>query len=75
MTLPDQDAEALAKRRFLAINLVRMTGLVCVLLGVAIAQGVIDLPRLVGLALAAFGLYDFFFVPRMLSRRWRSEGQ
>ena len=75
MNLPEQDAEALAKRRFLAINLIRFTGLVCVLLGVAIAQGVIDLPPVVGLALAAFGLYDFFFMPRILSRRWRNDGQ
>ena len=57
----------------MAVNLIRITGLACVLLGIAIAQGVIDLPRLVGLALAAFGMYDFFFMPRLLAKRWRSE--
>lgn len=75
MTMPDQAAEALAKKRFIALNLIRITGLICVLLGVAVAQGVIDLPRLLGLALAAFGLYDFFFMPRMLAKRWKSPDQ
>lgn len=73
MNPSDFDAEALAKRRFLAINLIRFAGLACVLLGIAIAQGVIDLPPLVGLALAAFGLFDFFFMPRTIAKRWRSE--
>lgn len=75
MSLPDQEAEALAKKRFLAMNLIRLSGLVCVFLGLAVMQGLIDLPRMVGLALAAFGLYDYFFMPRMIARRWRSEDQ
>lgn len=75
MNLPDQEAEALAKKRFMALNLIRITGLVCVLLGIAIAQGVVDLPRMVGVALAVFGLYDFFFMPRMLAKRWNSDNK
>jgi len=75
VNLPAQDAEALAKKRFIALNLIRITGLVLVLLGIAIAQGVIDLPRMVGIVLALFGLYDFFFMPRMLANRWKSPDQ
>jgi len=72
VNLPADQAEALAKRRFMAINLIRITGLACVLLGIAITQGVIDLPRFVGVVLAIFGLYDFFFMPRIIAKRWRS---
>lgn len=75
MNLPDKASEALAKKRFMALNLIRITGLICILLGITIAQGVIDLPRMVGVALAAFGMYDFFFMPRMLAKRWRSDRQ
>lgn len=75
MNPPNPDAEALAKKRFLALNLVRITGLILVLLGIAIAQGVVDLPRMVGIALALFGLYDFFYMPRLLARRWKSPDQ
>ncbi|QIG54811.1 hypothetical protein G6N82_12195 [Altererythrobacter sp. BO-6] len=65
------DQEALARKRFMVMNLMRVSGLVLVLLGIAIARGVIDLPAPVGWVLAAIGLFDFFFVPSLLARSWR----
>lgn len=68
----DPEAEALAKRRFMLLNLVRLSGAALVLLGLAIAQGVIELPVVIGIILAAAGLFEFFFLPRLVARKWRS---
>lgn len=72
MTGHDNEAEALARQRFMALNLIRLSGLALVLFGIAIAQGVIDLPPIVGMVFAGLGLFDFFFVPRLIAKRWRS---
>lgn len=63
--------ENLARRRFAVLNVIRLGGLALVMFGLAITQGVIDLPRELGIALALIGLFDFFFVPRLFARRWR----
>lgn len=62
--------ENLARRRFAVLNVIRLGGLALVMFGLAITQGVIDLPRELGIALALIGLFDFFFVPRLFARRW-----
>lgn len=62
--------ENLARRRFAVLNVIRLCGLALVMFGLAITQGVIDLPRELGIALAIIGLFDFFFVPRLFARRW-----
>ncbi|KUO55833.1 MAG: hypothetical protein APF82_02730 [Sphingomonadales bacterium BRH_c42] len=62
--------DGLAKRRFLLLNVIRMGGLALVLFGLAITQGVVDLPRELGMAIAVIGMFDFFFAPRLLARRW-----
>lgn len=65
--------EGLAKRRFAVLNLVRLGGLALVMFGLAITQGVIDLPRELGMGIAVIGMLDFFLLPRLLSKRWRTE--
>ncbi|OGS51871.1 MAG: hypothetical protein A3J40_05745 [Erythrobacter sp. RIFCSPHIGHO2_12_FULL_63_10] len=65
--------EALAKRRFAVLNVMRLGGLALVMFGLAITQGVIDLPRELGMAIVVIGMVDFFVLPRLLSKRWRSE--
>ncbi len=62
----------LEKKRFLAIQLVRLSGVALVLLGVLISGGKIDLPPLVGYVIVLVGLTDVFLMPRLLARRWRS---
>lgn len=62
--------ENLAKRRFAVLNVMRLGGLALVMSGLAISQGVIDLPKELGMAIAAIGLLDFFFLPRLIARRW-----
>lgn len=72
MTAPE--AEALAKKRFLAIGLIRMGGAAMVLVGLLCALDKIDIPgnRIVGVIMIFIGMTDFVFMPMLLSRRWRS---
>ena len=64
----------LEKQRFMAIQLMRMMGAALAILGVLIAGGKIDLPPLVGYVCVVIGLVDFFVMPKVLSRRWRTPG-
>jgi len=74
MSTPEQDA--LAKKRFLALQLVRMSGVALILVGLLFALDKIDVPQpprhLIGVFLILFGLIDTFVVPPMLARRWKS---
>ena len=62
----------LEKKRFMAIQLIRLMGAALVLLGVLIAGGKIDLPPLVGYVLVLVGLVDLIVMPLVLARRWRT---
>lgn len=64
--------DAVAKKRFMAIQLVRFMGFGLVILGLVIIKGVIDLPGIVGFALVVVGLFDAFFMPTVLAKRWKS---
>lgn len=70
MSLPPE--EVLARQRYVILNMVRIGGLAMLLVGVAIARGVVDGPYVLGVVLAVAGLLDFFFVPRLLARRWKA---
>lgn len=71
----NDESEALAKQRFMLLNLVRLASLASVLFGIAVSQGAVEMPVLFGIALAIAGLFGFFFGPNMLARRWRSDDQ
>jgi len=62
-----------AKARWMAIQLVRWTGLAVFILGLLIYAGKIDLPIEAGWLLIAVGLLDALFVPTLLARRWKSD--
>lgn len=74
MSNPQDDA--LAKKRFLALNLVRASGAALVLIGLLFALDKIDVPKphLIGVILIVFGLVDVFVMPGVLAKRWRSPG-
>lgn len=61
-----------AKARFFIINLVRLTGVAMILVGVLATQRRIDLPEAAAYLLIALGMIEVFVVPRLLARRWRS---
>jgi hypothetical protein len=66
------DADTLARNRFLMLNLVRLTGLAMVLAGIAVHYGKLDLPEIAGYILVALGFVDFFFLPNLIARKWRT---
>ncbi len=65
-----------AKARFLAIVLIRWTGVGLVMLGLLITTGRVVLPpelrQVLGPALVLFGLFDALIMPTLLARRWKS---
>ena len=61
-----------AKARFLAITLIRWSGVGLVMLGLLASTGKIDLPAPVGPVLVLFGLFDALVMPTILARRWKS---
>lgn len=65
-------AEALARQRFIILNVLRFSGIAILMFGLAIARGLIDLPWVVGVVLAVAGFLEFFFLPRFIARGWRA---
>ena len=63
-----------ARNGFLVITLIRFLSIALIMLGFAIVRGVIDAPWEVGAVFAVFGLLEFFFLPRVIARRFRGEG-
>jgi len=64
--------DTLARRRFMVLNIIRLSGLGMILIALAIHYGRIEAPQIVAYVLAAFGVIEFFFVPNILARKWRS---
>lgn len=63
--------------RYFALQVVRLSGALLVLLGVLVQAGkgpgpLSALPPLAGIVMALAGLWDFFFLPRIVARRWRT---
>jgi hypothetical protein len=68
---PDDDTKA--QYRFLMLNLVRVTGAVMLVIGLAvIARGTFGLPKSAGYVLFLVGFIDFLVVPVFLAKRWKS---
>jgi hypothetical protein len=61
-----------AKARFYFIAAHRVIGAVMIMLGILAMQGALDWGEGLGKVLAIVGLIDFFVVPLMLARLWRS---
>jgi len=70
---PHAQAETRARNRYIVLNAVRFGGLAMLMIGLAMARGVMDGPYWLGVGLAVAGLLDFFFVPRLLARGWASQ--
>ena len=69
--------DALAKKRFFAISMIRLTGALLIVAGFVLIGGgwvVAGQPtdRWIGVAVVFFGVFDFAIMPRILARRWRS---
>ncbi len=64
--------ETLAKKRFLAISVIRLLGAGFLTLGLLILGGKLDLPMAVGSVFTLIGMIDLLVVPVFLSRKWKS---
>ena len=69
--------DALAKKRFFAITLMRLMGALFVLSGFVLISGGFALAgqptdRWIGVAVVLVGAFDFAVFPLILARRWRS---
>lgn len=70
-------SDALAKKRFVALSLLRLMGALMVLAGFALIAGGWSLAgspndRWIGTALVLVGMFDFAIMPLILARRWRT---
>ena len=75
-----QADEALARKRFFALALMRLMGAVFVLIGFVLVRGGWELAgqpadRWIGVAIVLVGAFDFAVMPLLLARRWRSPKQ
>ena len=65
-----------AAARFVAIQLVRLSGVATVLVGLLIEAGRLrvfaGIPIWFGYVLAVVGLVEVFLLPRLLAKRWRT---
>lgn len=68
-----QEDETKAQYRFLMLNIVRITGAIMLVLGLAvIAREAFGLPKAAGYVLFVVGFVEFLVVPVFLAKRWKS---
>jgi hypothetical protein len=67
--VPPSDEE---RRRFFVINLVRLSGVALILIGILVVNGAIGLPAAAGYVFVPVGLVEVFIVPLLLARKWRT---
>jgi hypothetical protein len=67
---PENEADA--RTRFFVIGATRLLGVAIVLVGMLAVAGRIGIPPPAGYAFIAFGLFDVFWMPLILSRKWRT---
>ena len=75
MSKPDPDpvsAPDPAFARFWMLNLMRLGGLMMVIGALMILSGRLPAPLILGYGLLLAGAFEFFFLPRMLAKRWKS---
>ena len=64
--------DALAKQRFMAMQVMRLFGVALFLFGIVIIRGILPLPRVAGYVLAVVGIFDMFIMPVILARMARA---
>ncbi|MGE3691290.1 MAG: hypothetical protein AB7F98_07910 [Novosphingobium sp.] len=70
----DPGGEDLARRRFLILGLIRLSGVALAFVGAAITANMIGLPEQLGYVLIAVGAIDALVMPIVLSRAWKTRG-
>ncbi|NNC60472.1 MAG: hypothetical protein HKO05_10840 [Erythrobacter sp.] len=66
------EREALARQRFFMLQALRLGGAIMAMIGAIIISGqFVDMPAL-GYVLLVLGAVEFFVLPNMVARKWRS---
>ena len=68
-------ADSEARARWIALQLMRVSGAALVMFGAIIAVGRTSLPPVAGTVLMLVGLLDATVMPLVFARRWRSPRQ
>ncbi len=69
--MANQEADP-AKARWMMLQLIRLGGLLFILGGMVVLSGSVSGPPVLGIGLLLIGLFEFFFLPVMVARRWKS---
>jgi hypothetical protein len=64
--------DADARTRFFVIGATRLIGVAIVLVGILALKGRIAIPAPAAYAFITFGLFDVFWVPLILAKKWRT---
>lgn len=64
-----------AANRFWIMQAMRFSGMVLAIFGALILGQIIDLPQFVGAIFLVLGAVDFFIVPIVLAKRWKTPDQ
>lgn len=70
--LPPKSANDPARGRFIALQLIRLSGAVFALLGLLIIAGRVAMPQAAGYVFIVIGFIDMIVFPLLLARRWRT---
>lgn len=69
------EQEELARKRFMLLQIIRLGGAVMAMIGAVIISGrLIDMPML-GYVLLIVGAVEFFVLPNLIARGWRTPDQ
>jgi len=73
---PPDEPDVAARNRWMVIQAVRTSGFALAILGILMTQDAVtfagELNRQVGYLFIALGLFDGFFMPIFLARKWSS---
>ena len=71
MNPADPAAEALAKKRFFQLQLLRLVGVMLAAFGLIVVAHKLPLPPALGIVLAIGGIATAFVLPALLARSWK----
>jgi len=69
------ESETTAKQRFIILNILRFSGVIIVMMGLAISVGRLfpDFPPFLGYLFVVLGMFEFFLLPILLARSWKKK--
>lgn len=70
-----EEREEQARKRFIILNILRFSGAIVVMMGLAISAGRLfpDFPPLLGYLFLILGMIEFFLMPILLKKSWNRE--